>query len=100
MGRSSLCGGLSWLERPVERRPGDSQRATDGGDIRLPASIERPCQLQLLRIRQLLRSTTQSSSRAGRREPGLRAFPDQVALKLRQTAEDVEDEFPTRGGGV
>jgi hypothetical protein len=50
-----------------------------GGDHRLPAAL--------------------LAARLGRLQPGVRAFADQVALELRQRAEDVENERPARRRG-
>src|SRR4051812_5133129 len=88
------------LEIPVERRARDPQRGTDGGDIRLPASIEGAGEFHLLGISQLLRPATQASPRASRGKTRMRPFPNQIALELGQGPEDVEDEFAAWGGGV
>ena len=89
-----------FLEIPIERRPRDAERLADGGDVGLPAVVERAGQRQLLGIGQLLRPPAESPPRPRRGEPGVGPLPDQVALELGQRPEDVEDELAARGGGV
>ena len=48
------------LEDAVERGAGVAERTADGGDVRLPARIGRPIQLELLGIGALLRPATES----------------------------------------
>ena len=61
-----------------------------------PPVVERPRQLQLLGIGQLLRPPPESSTGACRGQPGMGPLPDQIALELGQGAEDVEDELAAR----
>jgi hypothetical protein len=61
--------------------------------------VEGPRQGQLLRIEDL-RPATAASPSPGRLQAGLSPFADQIALELRQSAKDVEDELAAAGGRV
>ena len=44
--------------------------------------------------------TSLPAARFSRLQPGVRALTDQVALELRERAEDVEDQHAARGRGI
>src|SRR3954452_673046 len=87
------------LEVPIERRPGNPQRLANFPDGVALVLGKRPQLLDLLRS-QHLRSAKQPATRSSCLEPCVGALPDEVPLELGQCAEDVEDQFPTAGGGV
>lgn len=73
---------LGTVEGAVKGGPRDAERPADRGDVGLPSVVESLGEGKLLRIGQLLRPATQPPSRPRRRQPGLGALPDQVALEL------------------
>src|SRR4051794_34874843 len=80
------------LEVPVERRARDAKGGADGGNVRLATGIERPREVQLLGVGELLWPPTESSSGTRRGKSGLGPLTNEIALELGQGSEDVTDE--------
>jgi hypothetical protein len=82
----------------VERRLGDAQYRADfmNGMLLLPEPID--SKGALVRIKAAWAALPLSGS--CRLEAGARPLADEIALELGQRAEDMENEFPARRGGV
>jgi len=88
------------LEIPVERGARDAQCLADGVNVRLPAGVERPREVELLGIGELPRPAATSSPGPRRRHSRMGAFADEIPLELSQRPEDMEDQLPSGGGGI
>ena len=83
----------------VDRSPADPKGRGDCGHRVLPRAVHLPGHLGLGGGHHR-RPTTAAAPDPRRRQPGGRAFTDQVAFELGQGHEDVEDQLAARGGGV
>jgi len=91
--RSALFRSLLGVEVTIERGAGDAQRLADVRDRVGVVIIERPRHRHLRGGVQFLRPSPLPPPRPRRRQPRLGPLADQIALELRQCAEDVEDQL-------
>src|SRR4051794_36694715 len=95
----NLATSLSRFDVSVIRRPGDPQCLADlpdGGALVLGQRL----QLLDLTGSKAPRSAEQPTSSPSSCQACVGPLPDEIPLKLRQCAEDVEDQFAATGGGI
>ena len=101
---SSICRqlGQHWVcfEVTVERRPGDIEPPADVFDRGSALVVELFGKGDLAGSAGKPRPTAFASAGTGSSEACLGALPDDVALELRESSKDVEDELSAGGRGV
>src|ERR1700722_8960932 len=95
----SGVGNHGWLQVAVDSLATHSKRFGDGLHGVLPGVVHLPRNFGLLR-RHRRGTATNTATCSGGRQPSHGALPDESAFKLRQGAEDVEDELATVGSRV